>query len=109
MTFGAFRAASGFSRSLPGFAADGAAEPIGFWAHLLRPERREMVERHLRRVDPTLEGWRLRQAVQESFDSYARYWIESFRLPTTAPRVVEDGFTSRGTSTSSPGCSRSAA
>lgn len=96
MTFGAFRAASGFSRSLPGFAADGAAEPIGFWAHLLRRERRAMIERHLRRVDPTLDGWQLRRAAQEAFDSYARYWIESFRLPTTSPRVVEAGFDVEG-------------
>lgn len=51
-----------------------------------------MIERHLRRVDPSLRGWRLRQAVQDAFDSYARYWIESFRLPTLPARIVDAGF-----------------
>jgi KDO2-lipid IV(A) lauroyltransferase len=56
-----------------------------------------MIERHLRRVDPTLRGLRLRRAVQEAFDSYARYWIESFRLPSLSKRAVaavfkEDGY-----------------
>ena len=55
-----------------------------------------MIERQLRRVDPTLEGWRLRRAVQDAFDSYARYWIDTFRLPTLPARVVEDGFTTEG-------------
>jgi lauroyl/myristoyl acyltransferase len=50
-------------------------------ANFASPERRAMIERHLRRVDPTLRGLRLRRAVQEAFDSYARYWLESFRLP----------------------------
>ena len=50
-----------------------------------------MIERHLRRVDPTLRGLALRRAVQEAFDSYARYWIESFRLPYPRTTVVEAG------------------
>jgi len=96
VTFAAFRAASGFSRALPRSAVDGAAGPLGFWAHWLRPERRAMIERHLRRVDPTLDGWRLRHAVQEAFDSYARYWLESFRLPTTPAEVVAAGWADEG-------------
>src|SRR5215204_3442840 len=84
VTYGAFRAAAGFARSLPDYAADAAVEPVGFWAHWTRPERRAIIERHLRRVDPTLEGWRLRRAVQEAFDSYTRYWSDCFRLPTTS-------------------------
>ena len=50
-----------------------------------------MIERHLRRANPTLEGLALRRAVQEAFDSYARYWIESFRLPSLHKRVVDAG------------------
>ncbi len=51
-----------------------------------------MIARHLRRADPTLSGMRLRRAVQEAFDSYARYWLESFRLPNLSGRTVERGF-----------------
>ena len=96
VTYGAYRTASGIVRTLPNFAADGFAVPAGLGANLTRPERRAMIERQLRRVDPTLEGWRLRRAVQDAFDSYARYWIDTFRLPTLPARVVEDGFTTEG-------------
>ena len=40
-----------------------------------------MIERHLRRVNPRLRGAAMRVAVQQAFDSYARYYVESFRLP----------------------------
>ena len=65
-------------------------------------ERRAMIERHLRRVNPTWSDWRLRQAVQDAFDSYARYWIESLRLPSLPAHVVADGFTVDGLSRTSP-------
>ena len=45
-----------------------------------------MIERHLRRVNPQLRGTALRVAVQQAFDSYARYYVESFRLPTMSKR-----------------------
>ncbi len=85
------------ARLLPGPLAAGLAIPAGAGANLANPERRAIIERHLQRVDPTLRGLRLRRAVQESFDSYARYWIESFRLPTMSKRAVaapfkEDGY-----------------
>jgi KDO2-lipid IV(A) lauroyltransferase len=51
-----------------------------------------MVERHLRRADPTLRGPALRRAVQQAFDSYAQYWVESFRLPGLSAEEVDAGF-----------------
>lgn len=43
--------------------------------------RRAMVERHLRRIHgPGLTGRALDRAVGHAFASYARYWVESFRL-----------------------------
>ena len=85
-----------FARVLPRVLADGLATPIGFGASFANAERRTMIERHLRRVDPTLTGWRLRQAVQSAFDSYARYWIESLRLASLSPRAVAAGFSIEG-------------
>ncbi|HEY4332489.1 MAG TPA: phosphatidylinositol mannoside acyltransferase, partial [Ilumatobacteraceae bacterium] len=55
-----------------------------------------MIERHLKRVNPALRGLALRQAVQSAFDSYARYYVESFRLPTLSNRVVDAGFSTDG-------------
>ena len=50
-----------------------------------------MIQRHIRRVEPDWPSWRVRQAAQQAFDSYARYWIESLRLPTLSARAVERG------------------
>jgi phosphatidylinositol dimannoside acyltransferase len=93
---GGFRTGALVVRLLPGFVADGLATPVGFGASFANAERRAMIERHLRRVDPTLTGWRLRQAVQAAFDSYARYWIESLRLASLSPRAVAAGFSIEG-------------
>jgi KDO2-lipid IV(A) lauroyltransferase len=51
-----------------------------------------MIERHLRRVNPSWSSARLRTAVQAAFESYARYWVESFRLPTLPAETVAAGF-----------------
>jgi KDO2-lipid IV(A) lauroyltransferase len=91
VTIGGFRLGSLAARALPGLAAAALATPIGFGASATNRDRRAMVERHLRRANPTLEGLALRRAVQEAFDSYARYWIESFRLPSLHKLVVEAG------------------
>ena len=58
--------------------------------------RRAIIERHLRRVNPSLHGFALRRAVQESFDSYSRYYVESFRLPSLSARAVAAGFSTVG-------------
>ena len=83
-------------RRLPAVLAAGMVAPAGFGANVASPERRAMIERHLERADPTLRGLRLRRAVQEAFDSYARYWLESFRLPTLSVDTVERGFDVEG-------------
>lgn len=95
-TTSTYRAGAAAARFLPGVVAAGLAVPFGAGASFASPERRAMIERHLRRVDPTLRGLRLRRAVQEAFDSYARYWLESFRLPSLSRRVVDNGFRAPG-------------
>lgn len=77
---------------MPAVVAAGLTTPFGVGANYANRERRAMIARHLQRVDPSLRGWRLRRAVQESFDSYARYWLESFRLPNLSSAAIERGF-----------------
>ena len=91
-----YRLAALAARGLPGFAAQGLAPALGFGASFASPERRDMISRHLRRADPTMGGVRLRRAVQEAFDSYTRYWLESFRLPHLDGRSVEKGMRVQG-------------
>lgn len=96
ITIGSFRGGSAAARVIPGFATRSLSAPLGVGATVLNPARRAMVSRHLRRADPTLAGARLRRAVAEAFDSSARYWMESFRLPHLSARYVDDNFTTEG-------------
>lgn len=96
VTTGGYKLAALAARITPAPVAIALATPLGAGANFWNPERREMVERHLLRADPTLRGLRLRRASQQAFDFYARYWIESFRLPTMSKRAVDRGFTDDG-------------
>jgi phosphatidylinositol dimannoside acyltransferase len=87
-----YRAGAAAAQLLPARLAAGLTTPFGVGASAASRQRRAMIARHLRRVDPSLTGLRLRRAVQEAFDSYAHYWVESFRLPTLSARTVERGF-----------------
>ena len=82
VTFGSYRLAALAARALARCDDTGAVAG----ARLRRQRRQRRPARHDRRatcVAPTRRcaGLRLRRAVQEAFDSYARYWLESFRLP----------------------------
>ncbi len=57
-----------------------------------------MVERHMRRVDPQANDAEIRKMARDVFQSYAHYYLESFRLPSrTADKVAAtttiDGYT----------------
>src|SRR4051812_48952652 len=89
-TMTAFRIGSAVARALPAPMADGMARVAGFGAAHISPERRAQVERNLRRVyGPQFGGLALRRAVDATFESYARYWAESFRLPGTSPEILD--------------------
>jgi lauroyl/myristoyl acyltransferase len=96
VTTSSYRLGALATRMMPSVVAAGLATPFGAGANFASPERRAIIERNLRRVDPTLKGLRLRRAVQEAFDSYAKYWLESFRLPTMSKRAVAAGFRADG-------------
>ncbi len=95
-TVNSYRLGSLAARMMPGPLAAGAAASIGFGASFASPAKRKMVERHLQRVNPKLTGTALRLAVQQAFDYYARYYVESFRLPTMTKAAVSRPFTIEG-------------
>jgi phosphatidylinositol dimannoside acyltransferase len=96
LTVGAYRGASFAAQTMPKAFSRPLASGAGAALSLFMEGRRSMVERHLRRVDPSLTGARLRAAVQEAFDSYARYYVESFRLPALSASQVDAEFSYRG-------------
>ncbi|MEY2582082.1 MAG: phosphatidylinositol dimannoside acyltransferase [Ilumatobacteraceae bacterium] len=95
-TLNTYRLGSLAARLMPGPVAAGASASIGFGASFANPARRRMVERHLKRVNPRLRGAGLRVAVQQAFDYYARYYVESFRLPSMSNAAVARPFTIEG-------------
>jgi KDO2-lipid IV(A) lauroyltransferase len=95
-TVGAYRLGSLAARLMPGPMAAAAASSIGFTASFANAERRAMIERHIQRVNPKLRGNSLRVAVQQAFDSYAKYYMESFRLPALSKRTVDRAFSVDG-------------
>lgn len=96
VTTSSYRAGAFAAQAIPGVLAAGMITPLGWGANFASPQRRAMIERHLRRVDPSLDGRRLRRGARQAFDSYAQYWLESFRLPSMSKREVADGFDIEG-------------
>ena len=88
----AFRLGATVARAVPRPVADvagrvGAALTVPFAG-----ARRGQVERNLRRVHgEDFGGFAMRRAVNATFESYARYYIDSFRLPGTSPAAIEAG------------------
>lgn len=92
----AYKAAASLARVVPPPVASAGARGLARAAVYLAGDRRAQVERNLRRVDPSLSDRELRQKVRETFESYARYYEESFRLPGTTPAELDAGFTHEG-------------
>lgn len=93
---GAFRLGSAIARSVPTPWVRGVSELAGTLASGLMHDRRDIVARHMRRARPGLSGRDLDDAVDAAFDSYSRYWVESFRLPDLSPEDVDVGFSYEG-------------
>jgi KDO2-lipid IV(A) lauroyltransferase len=94
----AFRVGSAAARAVPAPVAGAAAKVLGgVVAPRVAAGRRAQVERNLRRVHgPDLGDDDLRRAVAATFESYARYWVESFRLPGTSPEALDAGIIVEG-------------
>jgi lauroyl/myristoyl acyltransferase len=95
-TVSGYRLGSLAARLMPGPVAAAAASSLGFGASIGNAARREMFQRHLKRVNPAMGRTAMRIATQTAFDSYAKYYVESFRLPTLSKSTVERGFTKEG-------------
>jgi len=95
-TIGTYRLGALAAKLMPGPVAAAAATSLGFGASFSSPAKRAMIERHLQRVNPKLRGASLRVAAQQAFDSYARYYVESFRLPSLSKRTVDRNFSVDG-------------
>ena len=96
LTVGRFRLGSLVARITPSIVARGTISAVAPAIAVLQRDKRLMVERHQKRVDPALGGLALNRRVSEAFDSYMRYYAESFKLPSMSRRYVDRCFTVDG-------------
>jgi KDO2-lipid IV(A) lauroyltransferase len=88
----AYRIASATARLLPERVALGCGRVAGRFVGRVAGARRAQVERNLRRVrGRPLREAELRAGVRKTFQSYAHYWVESFRLPDVSPAELDAG------------------
>jgi len=91
-----FKLAAMLARFTPASVAQGAVLVVAPAFSLAMRDTRKMVERHIRRADPTLTGFALNHAVRGAFQSYLRYYVETFRLPTISGDEVAQSFSIDG-------------
>ncbi|MGY9074871.1 MAG: phosphatidylinositol mannoside acyltransferase [Acidimicrobiales bacterium] len=88
----AYRLGSRLARTLPGPMAQRLPDVLGVALATSMPSKRRMIERHLGRIHgPSLTGRDLKRASAKAFESYARYWLESFRLPDKSVAELRAG------------------
>jgi KDO2-lipid IV(A) lauroyltransferase len=96
LVVGSYKLGSLLSKGVPGFLSGTMGSLVGLPASLGMRDKRKMVERHMRRVRPHASSIEIRRLTQQVFDSYARYYLESFRLPTLTNAQVAASFTVEG-------------
>ena len=96
LVVGSYKFGSLLSKGVPGFLSGTVGSVIGFPAAIAMRDKRKMVERHMRRVRPQASSAEIRRLTQQVFDSYARYYLESFRLPALTSEQVASSMTVEG-------------
>src|SRR3954465_7178116 len=93
----AYKTAAAAARNMPAPLAGMAARGLGVaFAQAMRG-RHSVVARHQQRIhDEALSGPALEREVQRAFDSYARYWMEAFRLPALSRDEIDAGLVAEG-------------
>lgn len=89
----AYQSAAVGARALPQWGANGAARLLSVGLRYALKERRLMVARHQQRIaGGVLDERQLEAQVGKAFDSYAQYWVDSFRLTGRSTAEVDAGF-----------------
>ena len=90
----AYRAVSAIANALPESLATGLFNLLARLAALCMPARRRLVARNLQRVrginpnETTQDSGIFNKEIASVFTSYARYWLELFRLPFETPDEI---------------------
>ncbi len=80
------------ARVLPNPVARALPHVVAYPLSWVLRSKQSMVERHMRRALPSdRDDKAVKSAARKAFASYARYWIESFRLPTRSSKQLDEG------------------
>lgn len=97
LVYYAYVAGSRLALALPEAMAYGLARSLGSLQWRLSRKKRSIVERNLARITGLDEGSdALAGLSREAFRSYARYWLETFRLVREGPDFFLEHFRSTG-------------
>lgn len=89
--------ATAVAGALPRRADVALSQVVGSMAARALPARRVLVARHMKRaLGADADEAEVRRATRYAFGSYARYWIESLRLPAMSGFEVDAGFSIEG-------------
>jgi KDO2-lipid IV(A) lauroyltransferase len=92
LTVNAYRSGELLSRVVPRPIGAAVTTSIGRAVSVSAGDKRTIVERNLRRgYGSDLDDASLATSVRATFDSYARYYYDSFRLPSMSPARIERG------------------
>ena len=92
-----YKGGAALFRTLPRSVSEPLAETTYAAVSKLSEERRLLVTRNLRRVrGQDFDGPELEAALRTTFESYGRYWVDSFRLPKVTPPEIDFGFAFEG-------------
>lgn len=96
LTVSGYKLGALLSQLTPAGMGQGMAAAAGSMMTGAMRSKRSMVARHQRRVEPSLNTLQLNRRVQQAFESYARYYVESFRLPGMSSSAVRRGMKATG-------------
>lgn len=91
-----FRLANLLGATTPAVVSHVAALSLGGLGAIAMRNERKMVERHQRRVSPRLNALQMQRRVNDAFQSYLRYYLETFRIASLSPREIDAGFSLEG-------------
>ena len=92
----AFRLANVVGAATPAVVSHLAALSLGGVGAVAMRRERKMVERHQRRVSPNLTTLQMQRRVNDAFQSYLRYYLETFRISTLTNAEIDAGFSVEG-------------
>lgn len=93
----AYRAGSALAQILPAAVTDAVVAAAARAAVPLTPARALILARNIERaVGRPLEPGETRRLVNQAYGAYAKYWVESFRLPTLSAAKIDSGIAYQG-------------